>query len=64
MANARLTEQIFDGGFLRVFAKNVTAEICPVQAFVMFLFAQNIGLSTFHALLMIRNTRLQSKEDA
>jgi hypothetical protein len=35
--NARLTEQIFDGGFCAVFAQKVTAEICPVQPLVMFL---------------------------
>jgi hypothetical protein len=33
--NARLTEQIFDGGFLRLFAKKVTAKICPVQPIVI-----------------------------
>jgi hypothetical protein len=33
--NARLTEQIFDGGFCAYFAQKVTAEICPVQPFVM-----------------------------
>jgi hypothetical protein len=33
--NARLTEQIFDGCFCAYFAQKVTAEICPVQPFVM-----------------------------
>jgi hypothetical protein len=35
--NARLTEQIFDGGFCAFFfAQKVTAKICPVQPFVSF----------------------------
>jgi hypothetical protein len=33
--NARLTEQIFDGGFCAFFAQKVTAEICPVEPFVI-----------------------------